>query len=70
MIHTLYPVDNKIKDLQYKIIMRFAFTNKLLDKMNKVNGQTCSFRQVEIKTVEYLFFKCVKCEGYLDLCIL
>ena len=40
MIPTLCPVDNKTKDLQYKI-MRFVPTNKLLYNMKKVNSQTC-----------------------------
>ena len=43
MIKTLCPVDNKTKDLQYKIIMRFVPTNKLLYNMKKVNSQSCSF---------------------------
>ena len=59
MIPTLCPVDNKTKDLQYKIIMMFILTNKLLYKINKVNSQTCSFCHMEIETVEYLFFNCV-----------
>ena len=59
IIPTLCPVDNKTKDLQYKIIMRFIPTNKLLYKMNRVNSQTCSFCHMEIETVEHLFFNCV-----------
>ena len=59
MIPTLCPVDNKTKDLQDKIIMRFIPTNKLLYKMNRVNSQSCSFCHMEIETVEHLFFNCV-----------
>ena len=59
MIPTLCQVDNKIKDLQYKIIVRFISTNKLLCKMNRVNSQTCSFCHMKIETVEHLFFNCV-----------
>ena len=55
MIPTLCPVDNKTKDLQYKIIMRFVPTNKLLYNMKKVNSQTCSFCHVETETIEHLF---------------
>ena len=54
MIPTLYPVDNKSKDLQYNIIMKFIPTNKLLYKINWVN-----FCHTEIETVEHLFFNCV-----------
>ena len=59
MIPTLCPVDNKTKDLQYKIIMRFVPTNKLLYNMKKVNSQTCSFCHVETETIEHLFFNCI-----------
>ena len=59
MIPTLCPVDNKTKDLQYKIILRFVPTNKLLYNMKKVNSQTCSFCHVETETVEHLFFNCI-----------
>ena len=37
VIPTLCPVDSKSRDLQYKIIMRFVPTNKLLYNMKKVN---------------------------------
>ena len=59
MIPTLCPVDNKTKDLQYKIVMRFVPTNKLLYNMKKVNSQTCSFCHVETETIEHLFFNCI-----------
>ena len=59
MIPTLCPVDNKTKDLQYKIIMRFVPTNKLLYNMKKVNSQSCSFCHVETETIEHLFFNCI-----------
>ena len=59
MIPTLCPVDNKTKDLQYKIIMLFVPTNKLLYNMKKVNSQTCSFCHVETETIEHLFFNCI-----------
>ena len=39
LIPTLSPVENKIKDLQYKVIMRFVPTNYLLYKMKKVSSQ-------------------------------
>ena len=49
-------IDNKTKDLQYKIIMRFVLTKKLLYNMTKVNSQTCSFCHVETETIKHLFF--------------
>ena len=59
MVPTLCPADNKTKDLQCKIIMRFVPTNKLLYNMKKVNSQTCSFCHVETETIEHLFFNCI-----------
>ena len=53
------PVDNKTKDLEYKIIMRFIPTNYLLHKMGKVNSKVCSFCNIEPETIEHLFFNCI-----------
>jgi len=52
------PVSNRMKDLQYKIIMRFVPTNRLLYKMQKVTSQRCSFCLLETETIEHLFFDC------------
>ena len=59
LIPRTLPVDNKTKDLQYKIIMRFIPTNYLLHKMGKVNSQVCSFCNMEPETIEHLFFNCI-----------
>ena len=59
MIPRKSPVDNKTKDMQYKILMRFIPTNYLLYKMKKVNSQNCHFCIVEPETIEHLFFNCV-----------
>ena len=53
------PVTNKLKELQYKIIMRFVPTNYLLYKMGKVTSQTCTFCHLEPETIEHLFFDCI-----------
>ena len=58
MVPALAPVDNKIKDLQYKIIMRFTPTNNLLYKMKKICSPTCNFCNLETETIEHLFFDC------------
>ena len=54
------PLDNKTKDLQYKIVMRFVATNYLLYKMNKVASQNCSFCAMMPETIEHLFFECTQ----------
>ena len=53
------PVDNKIKELQYKIIMRFIPTNYLLYKMKKINSPNCTFCMLAQQTIEHLFYHCV-----------
>ena len=58
MVPALAPVDNKIKDLQYKIIMRFTPTNNLLYKIKKIGSPTCNFCNLETETIEHLFFDC------------
>ena len=59
LVPRIAPVDNKIKDLQYKIFMRFLPTNYLLFKMKKNNSQTCVFCMLEPETIEHLLFDCV-----------
>ena len=58
MVPALAPVDHKIKDLQYKIIMRFTPINNLLYIMKKISSPTCNFCNLETKTIEQLFFDC------------
>lgn len=55
----IIPIENRWKDLQYRIIMRFIGTNYLLFKMNKVNSQNCSFCMLAPETIEHLFFECI-----------
>ena len=52
-------VNNRIKDLPYKIMMRFSPTNYLLFKMKKNNSQTCVFCMLEPETIEHILFDCV-----------
>ena len=62
-IYTLFrdlPVDNKTKDLQYRIVMRYIGTNYLLFKMKKVNSPNCSFCKIATETIEHLFFECIE----------
>ena len=58
MVPALAPGDNKIKDLQYKIIMRFTSTNNLLYKMKKISSSTGNFCNLETETIEHLVFNC------------
>ena len=47
MVPAFAPVENNIKDLQYKIIMRFTPTNNLLYKMKKISCPRCNFCNLE-----------------------
>ena len=52
------PVNNKIKELQYRILMRYVSTNSLLYKMNIVTSPSCTFCMLEIESIEHLFCDC------------
>ena len=68
LAHTL-PVENKIKDMQYKILFRFLPTSKLLYKMKKRNTPNCLWCLTEVHTIEHLFYNCVKVKCFwLKLC--
>ena len=55
--------NNKIQEMQYKILHRIVATNKWLYTVNKTGSPRCSFCGIYIETIEHLFFKClaVKC---------
>ena len=54
----IVPLDNKTKELQYKILMRYVSTNVLLYKMKKSNSQSCTFCMLDAETIEHLFYNC------------
>lgn len=51
-------VNNKIKELQYKILMRYVSTNSLLYEMNVVSSPSCTFCMFETEFIEHLFCEC------------
>ena len=51
-------VNNKIKELQYRILMRYVSTNSLLYKMNIVSSPSCTFCMFETESIEHLFCEC------------
>ena len=52
-------IENKIIDMQYKILHRTIGTNKLLFKMGKVASPNCEFCHMYPEAIEHLFFNCV-----------
>ena len=55
--HTL-PVENKIRDIQYKILFRFLTTSKLLYKIKKINNPNCRWCLFQVQTIEHLILEC------------
>ena len=54
----IMPVDNHIRDLQYKILFRITATNKLLYQMGIKNNPNCPICFLSVHTVEHLFYEC------------
>ena len=61
--------NNKIKELQYKILFRYIGTNKLLHRINKIDSPRCSFCAMYIESIEHLFYECfVVKDFWLKVC--
>ena len=54
----ILPVENKVKEMQYKILFRYVPTNKLLYKIKKKTSPNCHMCLSSIRTIEHLFFEC------------
>ena len=50
--------DNKIKEMQFKILHKYFPTNLLLYKMKKVNSHSCSFCFMYAEDMFHLFYNC------------
>ena len=50
--------DNKIIDLQYRILHRYIGTNHLLHKIGKKNSPNCEACMMFPETIEHIFFEC------------
>ena len=58
MLPHLLPVDNKIKEMQYKILFRFIATKKYLFQIKIASTPNCPLCYVHTHTMEHLFFEC------------
>ena len=68
MLPRMLPVENRLKELQYRIIMRYVPTNYLLHKMNISNSQTCVFCRLYPETIDHIFFNCTEVKSvWLDI---
>ena len=57
-------VDNKIIDMQFKILHRIIGTNSLLYKMKKETSPNCCFCNMYPESIEHLFFKCMNVKNF------
>ena len=48
-------LDTKLREFQYKILIRILYTNNMLFKLKKVNYPLCDFCEKELETIEHLF---------------
>ena len=51
-------IDTRIRNFQYKYIMRIIPTNKYLFKMKISNTNLCDFCCMHVETIEHLFWEC------------
>ena len=52
--------NNFLKELQYKIIHRYLPTNRLLYKMGKVDSMRCTLCELQMETINHLFYECTR----------
>ena len=56
----LLPVNNKVIELQYKLLFRFVVTNKLLYQIQIKPTPNCPICEIDTQMIEHLFFECKK----------
>ena len=56
--------DIKLRNFQYKYIMRIVPTNQFLTKCNIVGSAHCEFCSMEIETVSHLFWECAHVQQF------
>lgn len=57
-------VENKVVELQYKILHRIVGTNKLLYKMGKRTSPNCDNCSMYPETIEHLFYECINVKKF------
>ena len=51
-------IDSKTRNFQFKILHRIIATNDFLYKVDIVDNNLCTFCDLEIETLEHLFYHC------------
>ena len=52
-------IDIKLRNFQYKHLMRIIPTNQFLTKCHKTSSTLCDFCNMEIETLSHLFWECI-----------
>ena len=60
----LWAFSTKLRNFQYKYLMRIVATNKMLFKYNLANSNLCDFCSMEIETVNHLFWICIHTQTF------
>ena len=58
-------MDNKLFEMQFKIIHRITGTNKLLYRIGKIASPVCSRSEMYTETIEHIFFECIVVKNFL-----
>ena len=56
--------DIKLRNFQYRYILRIVPTNQFLTKCNIVGSALCEFCSMEIETVSHLFWECAHVQQF------
>ena len=57
---SLWALSTKLRNFQYKYLMRIVATNKMLFRYHLTISNLCDFCSTEVETVKHLFWSCIK----------
>ena len=58
------PVDNHVRNLQYKIVFRIIATNKFLYQIKIKSTPFCPICLLSVHTLEHLFYECLVVKNF------
>ena len=59
-----WAISTKLRNFQYKYLMRIVATNKRLFKYNLVISNLCDFCSMDVETVNHLFWNCIHTQAF------
>ena len=62
--HFTWAISTKLRNFQYKYLMRIVATNKKLFKYNLANSNLCDFCSMDVETVNHLFWNCAHTQTF------